>query len=132
VPAWQGRRVPLLIFKVFASGTTAGSDPFYVDIAPPVATTASGIAGALTSPHFAIMALANGTSRVRIIGDNVGRVATRIIFLNSQISRIQGEFSDCERDYGWVPHRTPHDCLPPRCCLLPQAAATSIVLRASL
>lgn len=100
VPAWQGRRVPLLIFKVFASGTTAGSDPFYIDIAAPMATLASGVAGVSTSPLMAVTAHANGTTRIRIAGDNVGRMGTRIIFLNSFISRIQGEFSGCERDFG--------------------------------
>ena len=45
IPPWQGTRVPLVIVKVFASGTTAGSDPFYVQIAAPVATSAEGSTG---------------------------------------------------------------------------------------
>jgi hypothetical protein len=102
VPPWQGHRVPLLIFKVFASGTTAGSDPFYVDIAAPTATSAAGTTGVMYSPLQPVVAAANGTSRIRITGDNVGRVGTKLIFLNSFTSRIVGEFSDCERDFGYV------------------------------
>jgi hypothetical protein len=102
VPPWQGARVPLLIFKVFVTGTTAGSDPYYIDIDPPSASTAWGATGAVTSFASPVVAAANGTTRVRISGDNIGTVGTSIIFLNSFLSRVEGEFTDCTRDVGYV------------------------------
>ncbi len=102
VPVWQGERVPLVIFKVFASGTTAGSDPFYVDIRPPQATSVLGSTGTVTRDFDAVYARTDGTTRVRITGTDVGRVGTRIVFLNGAISRISGEFLDCTRDLGFV------------------------------
>ncbi len=102
VPPWQGERVPLVVFKVFQSGTTAGSDPYYIDIFEPVATSVDGITGRTESALVPAFANTNGTSRVRITGNNVGRNFTRIIFLNARLSRVQGEFFDCERDFGYV------------------------------
>jgi hypothetical protein len=102
IPPWQGERVPLVIFKVYLSGTTAGSDPYYIDMAPPVATSAAGSNGVVVTPFQAVRARANGTSRIRISGTNVGVVGTRIVLLNTATSFVSGEFTDCLRGSGFV------------------------------
>ncbi len=106
VPAWQGSRVPLVVFKILQSGTTTGSDPFYIDIEAPVVTSVQGSRGTSTNFLAAVTARTNG-SRVVISGSNIGAFGTRIVFLSSALSRVQGTFTDCVRGAGFV------DCLAP-------------------
>jgi hypothetical protein len=98
IPPWQGNRVPLVVFRLLASGSTSGSDPYYISIAPPAAVAATGSAGTSTNFSVPVLARTDGSSRVRISGTNVGRIGTRIVFLNANM----GTFVNCSRELGYV------------------------------
>ncbi len=102
MPPWQGTRVPLVVFKVYSSGNAAFSSPYYVDFARPSLTSAAGSTGNVTLPTTPVTARTNGTSRVRLAGDNIGQVGTSILLTNSAPEAASHVFTDCDRGFGFV------------------------------
>ena len=98
VPPWQGERVPLVIFKVFGGGNSIGSDPYLISVAPPVVTAAVGSQG----PSAIVTARADGTTRIRLTGTNIGQNFTSIVFQSDASAVSDGEFTDCFGDFNVV------------------------------
>jgi hypothetical protein len=104
VPPWQGERVPLLVFKLLSSTTTAGSDPYYITIEAPRVARVMGQGGVEPAQFQPVRARTNGTTRVRMEGPGIGFNFTSIIFLNTPLtlSQVAGGFTDCARGVGFI------------------------------
>ncbi len=101
--AIQGDHIPIVVFKVFSSGNSINSAPFFIDVEPPHITDAVGVFGS-SAP---VVASTDGTTRIRLTGTNIGANGTRIVFLSSIARVSEGVFTDCARGMGFVECKAP-------------------------